>query len=60
MPALVAVPLAGPAFVEVLQRLWEEGAAAFPLDLRYPPAVRRAVLARVRPTEVWDEHGRRP
>ncbi len=59
MPALVAVPLAGPAFVEVLRRLWDEGVAVFPLDLRYPPAVRDAVLARVRPTEVWDEHGRR-
>ena len=47
-------------FVEALRRLWDEGAAAFPLDLRYPPAVRAAVLARVRPTEVWDEQGRRP
>ena len=56
----MAVPLAGPAFVEVLRRLWDEGAAVFPLDLRYPPAVREAVLARVRPTEVWDEEGRRP
>lgn len=60
MPALVAVPLAGPELVEVLRRLWDEGAAAFPLDLRYPPAVREEVLARVRPTELWDEHGRRP
>lgn len=60
MPALVAVPLSGPAFVEVLRRLWDEGAAAFPLDVRYPPAARHAVLATVRPTEVWDEHGRRP
>ena len=60
MSALVAVPLAGPAFVEVLRRLWDQGAAAFPLDLRYPPPLRQEVLARVRPTEVWDEHGRRP
>ncbi len=56
----MAVPLGGPAFVEVLRRLWDEGAAVFPLDPRYPPAVRQAVLDRVRPTEVWDEHGRRP
>lgn len=60
MPALVAVPLAGERFVEVLRHLWDEGSAAFPLDVRYPPAVRRAVLERVRPTEVWDEQGRRP
>lgn len=60
MPALVAVPLAGEAFLDVLHRLWDEGAAAFPLDLRYPPAVRHEVLTRVRPTELWDEHGRRP
>ncbi len=60
MPALVAVPLAGPVFVKVLRRLWDEGAAVYPLDLRYPPAVRAAVLGRVRPTEVWDERGRRP
>ena len=59
MPALVAVPLGGPGFVAVLQRLWDEGAAAFPLDRRYPSAVAEAVLARVRPTEVWDEDGRR-
>ena len=60
MPALVAVPLAGPPFVDVLRRLWDEGAAVFPLDRRYPPAVTAAVLARVRPTELWDEDGRRP
>jgi len=60
VPALVAVPLAGSVFVDVLQRLWGEGAAVFPLDRRYPPAARDAVVARVRPTEVWDERGRRP
>ena len=59
MPALVAVPLGGPAFVAVLRRLWDEGAAVFPLDHRLPPPVRAAVLARVRPTEMWDEEGRR-
>lgn len=59
MPTLVAVPLGGPAFVAVLRRLWDEGAAVFPLDPRLPPPVRAAVLARVRPTEVWDEEGRR-
>ena len=59
MPALVAVPVGGAGFVEVLRRLWDEGAAAFPLDRRFPPAVTEAVLARVRPTEVWDEDGRR-
>jgi O-succinylbenzoic acid--CoA ligase len=57
---LVAVPLSGPAFVDVLQRLWDEGATVFPLDVRYPPPVRQAVLDRVRPTELWDGHGRRP
>jgi O-succinylbenzoic acid--CoA ligase len=60
VPTLVAVVVAGRDFVDVLQRLWDEGAAAFPLDLRYPPAVRQEVLDRVRPTEIWDERGRRP
>jgi len=60
VPALVAVSLGGPAFVDALRRLWEEGSAAFPLDLRYPPAARRALVDRVHPTEIWDEHGRRP
>jgi len=52
--------LGGPAFVYVLRRLWDEGAAVFPLDHRYLEPARQAVLARVRPTEVWDEQGRRP
>jgi len=52
--------MGGPAFVEVLRQLWDEGAAIFPLDLRYPLALRQAVLAWVRPTELWDEHSRRP
>ncbi|MEJ7764353.1 MAG: fatty acid--CoA ligase family protein [Acidimicrobiales bacterium] len=60
MPSLVAVPQAGQGFVEVLRRLWDEGAAVFPLDLRYPPEMSQAVLDSVRPTEVWDEQGRRP
>lgn len=60
MPALVAVPIRGPAFVDALRRLWDEGAAVFPLDPRHPPAVQAALLARVRPTEVEDEGGRRP
>jgi len=60
VPALVAVPLGGPAFVDVLQRVWADGAAVFPLDPRYPAALRDAVMAHVRPTEIWDETGRRP
>lgn len=59
MPSLVAVPLGGPAFVAAVRLLWAEGAAVFPLDRRLPPPERAAVLARVRPTEVWDEEGRR-
>ena len=60
MPALVAVPLVGAPFVDVLRRLWDEGSAVFPLDDRYPPEARRWVLAQVRPTELWDGDGRRP
>jgi O-succinylbenzoic acid--CoA ligase len=60
VPSLVAVPLAGESFVRALRTLWDEGSCAFALDHRLPPEARDAVLARVRPTELWDEQGRRP
>ncbi|MBK9181251.1 MAG: AMP-binding protein [Acidimicrobiales bacterium] len=60
MPQLVALALpGGPAFVAALQDVWDAGDAAFPLDLRLPPAERERVLAAVRPSVVVDEHGER-
>lgn len=58
MPRLVALDLpGGPAFVEVLQRVWERGDAAFPLDQRLPPPAREAALAAAAPDLLIDEHG---
>ena len=60
VPSLVALAVpAGPRFVEALQRAWDAGDAAAPLDLRQPPPARRAVLAALAPSAVVDEHGER-
>jgi o-succinylbenzoate---CoA ligase len=46
MPRLVAIDQpGGPAFVERLQRIWDAGDAAFPVDQRLPPDSRRRVEA---------------
>ena len=43
---LVALAMpAGAGFVTALQRVWDAGDAAFPLDLRLPEAARAATLA---------------
>lgn len=53
----------GPAFVDALQRVWDAGDAAFPLDRRLPAAARAGVLAAMAPAAVVDhdgEHGVEP
>ena len=58
MPHLVAIDLpGGPAFVDALRRIWDDGDAAFPLDRRLPPAARQAVLTTVRAGRMMDERG---
>jgi O-succinylbenzoic acid--CoA ligase len=55
---LVALAMpGGPAFVSALQRVWERGDAAFPLDLRLPAAARRDTLAAMAPARVVDDAG---
>ena len=45
MPQLVALDLpGGPEFVEQLQRIWDAGDAAFPVDQRLPSAAKRALI----------------
>jgi O-succinylbenzoic acid--CoA ligase len=58
MPELVAVALpAGPAFVLALQRIWDRGDAALPIDLRLPPPGRAALLDALAPCSVLDADG---
>lgn len=55
MAHVVALDLpAGPGFVDALQRTWDLGAAAFPVDQRLPDAERRRTLATIAPTHVID------
>jgi o-succinylbenzoate---CoA ligase len=57
---LVALALpGGPAFVDALRRAWDDGHAAFPLDLRYPPALARAILDAVAPAWIAGADGER-
>lgn len=59
MPELVAIDLAGgPAFVDALRSVWDNGNAAFVVDRRHPPAVQQAVLAAMAPVAVIDGGGR--
>jgi O-succinylbenzoic acid--CoA ligase len=58
VPDLVALALpGGPAFVSALERVWERGDAAFPLDLRLPDAAQRATLAAMAPARLIDGDG---
>ena len=58
MPRLVAIDLpGGDRFVETLQRIWDAGDAAFPLDQRLPGAARRAVLASIAPDQLINVQG---
>jgi O-succinylbenzoic acid--CoA ligase len=52
---LVALDLpGGPAFVDALQRVWERGDAAFPVDQRLPRAAKAALLAVMAPASAID------
>jgi O-succinylbenzoic acid--CoA ligase len=58
MPELVALAVRpGPAFVAALERVWGDGDAAFPLDLRLPDAARYSVLAAMAPARLIDADG---
>jgi len=60
MAELVMLDLpAGPAFVEALQRVWDTGDAAFPLDQRLPESEAQRVRTVVRPTAVIGSNGDR-
>lgn len=53
MAHVVALDLPpGPGFVEALQRTWDLGGAAFPLDQRLPKAERERTLSSIGPTHV--------
>jgi len=58
MSALVAVTLTGPAFVDALQRAWDDGDAVLPVDPRLPAPARAALLEEMAPAWVVDAHGR--
>ena len=48
-PRLVAIDRpGGPEFVDELQRIWDAGDAAFPVDQRLPVAARDELLAAMR------------
>jgi o-succinylbenzoate---CoA ligase len=60
MRQLVALAMpGGPGFVNALQRIWDEGDAVFPIDLRLPPPARERVLQAMAPSAVVDEVGER-
>lgn len=60
MADLVALAMpGGPAFVDALQRVWDAGDAAFPVDGRLPEAQRRAVLEAMAPAAVVEADGER-
>jgi O-succinylbenzoic acid--CoA ligase len=60
MPELVAIDMAlGPAFVEALRRVWDDGDAALPLDERLPHTAKRRLLASLQPTAVIAADGDR-
>jgi O-succinylbenzoic acid--CoA ligase len=53
VPELVAIDLpGGPEFVDVLQRIWDRGDAALPLDQRLSAMAKAAVLDQLRPTRI--------
>jgi O-succinylbenzoic acid--CoA ligase len=61
MPELVAVALpGGPSFVATLQRIWDAGDAALPIDPTAPAAQRDLVLGAARPARLIDEAGSHP
>ena len=60
MRELIALDLpAGPAFLQALISVWEDGDAALPLDPNAPPVHNAAMLDSMRPAAVLDAHGER-
>jgi o-succinylbenzoate---CoA ligase len=60
MRELVALAMpGGPGFVDALQRIWDDGDAVFPIDLRLPPPARIRVLRAMAPSAVVDADGHR-
>ena len=59
MPELVALPVPSARFIQDLRRVWEDGDAVFPLDLRLAAPAREAVLRAMAPAWLCDEHGER-
>jgi o-succinylbenzoate---CoA ligase len=55
---VLALP-GGTAFVEALQRIWDDGDAAFPIDLRLPSSARAELIALMAPSAIVDADGRR-
>ena len=55
---LVAIDLpGGSGFVDALRRVWANGDAAFPIDRRWPTALRNRVVAAMAPSVMVDMHG---
>ncbi len=50
---------AGPAFVDALKQVWDDGDAAFPLDQRLPQTEADRVIAVAQPTAVIGNDGER-
>lgn len=58
MNRLVAIDLPrGDAFVDALQRVWDGGDAALPLDQRYPAAAKEALVAQMGAARIVDTAG---
>src|SRR4051794_41121054 len=56
---LVAIDLpGGPAFVDALRRVWDDGDAALPVDQRLAGAARSELLDAMGPAAVVDSEGR--
>lgn len=59
MRRLVAVALrAGPAYPDLLRRIWDDGDAVLPLDPRAPESHQRALLGAMAAAELVDHRGR--
>lgn len=59
MHRLVAIDLpGGDDFVEVLQRVWDDGDAALPIDQRYPQAAKSALTEQMGASHIIDASGR--
>jgi O-succinylbenzoic acid--CoA ligase len=55
---LVALDMpGGPGFVDALQRVWDRGDAAFPVDQRLPPAAKAALMAAMAPARIVGADG---